>query len=154
MDNSAMQIILRVVHIATAIVLVGGTVFLRFVLLPSLEKLPEEVQLDLKDSLANRWKRIVHAGIALLLASGFYNYLVVMRPMHASDKRYDMFVGIKMLLAFLLFFLASALVGRSQALKKFRDRSSATLLVMIVLALTIVGISGYLKIRGIPLLPQ
>ncbi|MDP7277478.1 MAG: hypothetical protein QF363_18520 [Planctomycetaceae bacterium] len=154
MDNSAMQTILRVVHIATAIVLVGGTVFLRFVLLPSVKKIPEEIQLDLRDRLANRWKWIVHGGIALLLVSGFYNYLVVMRPMHTSDKRYDMFVGIKMLLAFLLFFLASALVGRSQVLKKFRDRSSATLLVMIVVALTIVGISGYLKIRGIPLLSQ
>lgn len=152
MDGDALVILSRVVHIATAIVLVGGAVFLRFVLMPAAEKLPEEVHLDLRNRLLARWKRIVHAGIALLLVSGFYNYLVVMRPMHAAvgDKRYDMIVGIKMLLAFVLFFLGSALVGRSQALQRFRDRSSATLVVMSVLALAIVGISGYLKIRGIP----
>ena len=97
-----------------------------------------------------RWRRFVHGGIALLLASGLYNFLVVTMPAHKGDGRYHMLVGIKMLLALVLFFLASALVGRSSALQGLRDKARATLSVMILLAAVIVAISGYLKIRGVP----
>ena len=71
-------------------------------------------------------------------------------PKHKGDGRYHMLVGIKMLLAFVLFFLASALVGRSSGLKALRDKARGTLVVMIILAAVIVVISSYLKIRGIP----
>ena len=151
MDSELIQVILRIVHVATAIVLVGGSVFMRFALMPAAAGLGDAEHEALRERLMGRWRRFVHGGIALLLASGLYNYVVVMVPLHKGDGRYHMLVGIKMLLALVLFFLAAALVGRSSALQGLRgDKARTTLTVMILLAASIVAISGFLKIRGVP----
>jgi len=150
MDSELIQVISRIVHVATAIVLVGGSVFMRFALMPAAAGLGDAEHDALRERLMGRWRRFVHGGIALLLASGLYNFLVVTMPAHKGDGRYHMLVGIKMLLALVLFFLASALVGRSSALQGLRDKARATLSLMILLAAVIVAISGYLKIRGVP----
>jgi len=150
MDSELIQVISRIVHVATAIVLVGGSVFMRFALMPAAAGLGDAEHEGLRERLMGRWRRFVHGGIALLLASGLYNYVVVMMPLHEGDGRYHMLVGIKLLLVLVLFFLASALVGRSSALQGLRDKARTTLSVMILLAAVIVAISGYLKTRGVP----
>ena len=149
-SEQLLPLISRVVHVATAIVLVGGSVFMRFALMPAAEELGQADHDGPRERVLGRWRRFVHGGMALLLVSGLYNYLVVMRPAHQGDGPYHMLVGIKMLLALVLFFLASALVGRSQALKGLREKAHRTLVVMIALAALIVAISGYLKIRSVP----
>jgi uncharacterized membrane protein len=138
----------RWTHIGTAIVLVGGTVFLRFVLGPAAAQLSEEEHGKLKELVMGTWKKFVHGGIALFIVSGFYNYLVVARPKHSGDGRYHMLMGIKIVLAFVVFFFASALVGRSKSFEGMRKSAKFWQLVLIVLAAVIVGISGYLKVRG------
>lgn len=143
-------VVSRVVHVATAIVLVGGCVFMRFALMPAAAELNEAEHDGLRERVLGNWRRFVHGGIALLLASGLYNFLVVTMPAHKGDGRYHMLVGIKMILAMVLFFLASALVGRSNALRGLREKARGTLVMMIILAAVIVAISGYLKIRGVP----
>ena len=150
MDGEWVQVVFRIVHVATAIVLVGGSVFMRFALMPAATGLGEAEHDGLRERVLGHWRRFVHVGIALLLASGFYNFLVVTMPDHKGDGRYHMLVGIKILLALVLFFLASALVGRSNALRGLREKAGGTLAVMIILASVIVAISGYLKIRGVP----
>jgi hypothetical protein len=69
---------------------------------------------------------------------------------HKGDGAYHMLIGIKMLLAFIVFFFASALVGRSAGLQGFRDSREKWLRVLCLLAVVIVAISGTLKIRGVP----
>ena len=139
-SEQLLPLISRVVHVATAIVLVGGSVFMRFALMPAAEELGQAEHDGLRERVLGRWRRVVHGGIALLLLSGLYNYLAVMRPAHQGDGPYHMLVGIKMLLALVLFFLASALVGRSQALKGLRDKARRTLVVMIALAALILSL--------------
>lgn len=138
-----LAVISRWVHVGTAIVLVGGTAFLNLAVLPSLEG----DSADLMNRIRGKWKKVVHAGIALFLLSGFYNYLVVMAPKHAGDKLYHPMVGTKILLAFGIFFLASALVGRSAGTQKFRDNPKKWTGVILLLAAIIVGISGFVKVR-------
>jgi|TARA_B100000029_G_scaffold67181_2_gene59927 uncharacterized membrane protein len=150
MDSDLIPVISRVVHVATAIVLVGGSVFMRFALMPAATGLGDAEHDGLRERVLGHWRRFVHIGIALLLGSGLYNFLAVTMPAHKGDGRYHMLVGIKMLLAFVLFFLASALVGRSSGLKALRDKARGTLVVMIILAAVIVIISSYLKVRGVP----
>ena len=96
----------------------------------------------------NTWKKFVHAGITLFLLSGFYNYLVVQIPKHKGDGLYHGLMGAKMMLAFGIFFLASALVGRSKSFEGMRKNAKLWQLVIIILAAIIVGISGYLKMAG------
>lgn len=142
----AITVLSRWIHIGTAIVLVGGTCFLRFVLTPAAAQLAEAEHAKLKELVMNRWKRFVHAGIALFILSGFYNFLFVQVPKHKGDGRYHALMGIKILLAFGIFFLASALVGRSKAFDGMRKNAKSVQLIMILLAAVIVGISGYLKV--------
>jgi uncharacterized membrane protein len=139
------SLVSRWTHIGTAIVLVGGTFFLRFVLAPAAAKLADADHNTLKEAVIKTWKKYVHGGIALFLLSGFYNYLVVQRPLHKGQGLYHGLFGAKFLLALTLFFFASALVGRSKAFEGMRKNGKFWQLVMILLAAVIVGISGIMK---------
>jgi hypothetical protein len=59
-------------------------------------------------------------------------------------------MGVKILLALGVFFIAAALVGRSPALEPIRQNRAKWLRVLVALALIIVCISGFLKVRGLP----
>ncbi len=101
------DVISRILHISTAIILVGGSAFMAYVLLPSAEQLEPGEHDKLRGLIGNRWKRFVHLGIALFLVTGFYNYFRQM-PNHKGDGLYHALIGVKMLSAFFLFFVASA----------------------------------------------
>jgi uncharacterized membrane protein len=141
-----LDILSRWLHIATAIVVVGGTVFFRFVLMPAAEHLPQAEHDQLREQLVRRWRKIVGAGIGLFLLTGFYNYLAVGVPQHRHNAAYHALMGVKIILAFLVFFLASVLVGRSARFEKVRRERKRWLLVLLVMAFVIVWISSTLKI--------
>ena len=140
-----LAVLSRWIHVGTAIVLVGGTSFMKFVAGPVLQgQSPELVQ-----AIRGRWKKFVHGGIALLLLSGFFNYFRSM-PMHKGDGLYHALIGTKIILAFVVFFFASALVGRSAGTQKFRDASGKWTAVVLLLSSLIIAMSGVVKVRGIP----
>ncbi len=143
------DVLSRIVHISTAIALVGGSVFSLLVLLPAASHLGEAPHQQLAAAITARWKKFVHLGVALFLISGIYNFARAI-PLHRGDSTYHMLIGIKMLLAFVVFFLAAALVGRSEKLVTFRRHRRKWLTVLVVLAAIIVAISGYAKVRGVP----
>ena len=146
MDSLPVYVLSRWVHVGTAIVVLGGAVFLRYVLLPAAAPLPEAEHLALRERLMGRWRKFIGIGIGLLLLSGFYNYLVVALPGHKGDGLYHGLIGTKIILAFVVFFLASALGGRAKAFAGLRENSRAWLAVTIALGAIIVAISGYLKV--------
>lgn len=148
-----LEVVSRVTHVGTAVVLVGGSVFMRFVLLPAAAQLGDEPHRALRQHVLARWRRVVMVGILLLLASGLYNYLVVAAPRHTGDGPYHGLMGAKILLALAMFFLASALTGRSEALQSFRANSKRWLLVLIALAAIVVALGGFLKVRGVAATP-
>ncbi len=141
-------IISRWIHVGTAIVLVGGTTFLRFVVHPSLQ----ESDTELMGRIRARWKKVVHAGIGLFLLSGIYNYWKAI-PLHKGDGLYHAIVGTKIILALVVFFFASALVGRSAGTQKFRDQAPKWTLIVVVLSFVIVAMSGFVKVRPLPAPP-
>ncbi len=141
------DIVSRIVHVSTAIVLVGGVVFSLFVLMPAASALSEEPRAELMRGVLGRWKKFIHGGILLFLVSGFYNYFQAMK-LHKGDGLYHGLVGTKMILAFVIFFIAAALVGRSSALEKFRKNRVFWTRVIVILAAVIVAISGFVKVRG------
>jgi uncharacterized membrane protein len=150
----ALDTISRITHVSTAIVLVGGSVFTLIVVQPILAKLKdEEERARIHDGFVSRWKRVVHIGILLFLVSGLYNYVRAIGD-HKGDGLYHGLMGTKMLLALVVFFLAAALVGRSSALQRFRDKRRYWTTIMVLLATVIVCVSGYVKVRGKPLLSQ
>ena len=142
----ALDIMSRVVHVATAIVVLGGSIFMRFVLMPAATQLPEEDHEALRGRIMGTWKVVVMIGIVLFLASGFYNYLVVSLPEHRGDTLYNALMGIKILLAFGIFFLASTLTGRAAAFEHMRQNAKLWLGITILLGILVVVIAGYLKV--------
>ena len=122
------------------------------VLLPSAKTLPEEPHEQLANEVGGRWKRVVHLGVLLLLVSGLYNYFRAMGS-HNGDSLYHALLGIKMLLALAVFFLASALVGKSPKLQPIRDARGKWIRVVVLLGCVIVAISGFVKVRGAPTPP-
>src|SRR5438270_4080761 len=141
----ALTTLFRWLHVGTAIVLLGGVVVLRFVVLPAAERLTGEASAELQDRVRATWKVFVHASVALLLVSGLYNYLAVMVPRHGGDSLYHMLMGTKILLALVVFFLVEALVGRATVFEGLRQKSKLWLGIVALLGALIVAISGFLK---------
>lgn len=148
------DVLSRWFHIGTVIVLIGGSVFMRFVLMPAADTLPDEPHQTLREGVVGRWRKMVGIGIGLILLSGFYNYYRGAKA-HSGQSLYHMLLGIKILLAFAVFFLGSALVGRSAKLEPIRQNRQKWLGVLILLAAVIVAISGYVKValKPTPLAP-
>jgi hypothetical protein len=140
------DVVSRITHIATAITLVGGSVFTLLVLIPATKALDESTHQKLRSAITLRWKRFVHLGVLLFLVSGFYNYTRAI-PDHKGDGLYHALIGTKIILAFGVFFLAAALVGRSKKLAFIRAKRKSYLTLMVVLAIAIVSISGFTKVR-------
>ena len=149
MEVNPIDVISRIVHVGTAITLVGGSVFMAFVLHPTSLTLSDEENEKLRAGVIGRWKKFVHIGVALFLISGFYNYMTMI-PKHKGDGFYHGLVGTKMILALGVFFIAEALVGKSRAFEGMRQNRGKWLKVIVMLAGVIVGISGFVKVRGIP----
>ncbi len=144
-------LLMRWMHILSAITAVGGVVFLRFVLIPAAERvLDESTHAKLRDAVIGRWQKLVHLCILLFLISGFYNYLVITRHDHAGQALYHALFGIKFLLALAVFGLAVALTSLKPWSQALRAKAKTWLLVLVVLALGIVLISGTMKLLPKP----
>jgi uncharacterized membrane protein len=146
-------LISRWAHILAAITAVGGTIFIRYALLPSLATLPDEQRRALQESLRARWSKAVMVAILFLLASGLYNFIIINRGLGAGNEAmlglkpmYHALFGVKFLLALGIFFIASALVGRSTAFEKVRANAKLWATVNIALAVALVCGSGFMRL--------
>src|SRR6516165_7861989 len=101
----------RILHVGTAIVVVGGTFFVRFVLFPAAsQNLSDDEHARLRSAVMGTWKRVVHTGIALFVLTGAFNYYrVFAQGTHKGDGLYHGLLGTKIILALVIFIIASAL---------------------------------------------
>lgn len=141
------DVLSRVVHVSMAIVLLGGSLFSLLVLQPTLKEHADLTRGTFINSLRARWKIWVHTGIALFLITGFYNYVRAM-PNHKGDGLYHALVGTKILVALVVFFLASVLVGRSQKFEAWRQNAAWPMRLVCALGMLIVLVSGFLKVSA------
>ncbi|MCH7592824.1 MAG: hypothetical protein IH989_08605 [Planctomycetes bacterium] len=136
----------RWAHISAAIVAIGGAAFQLLALRPASESvLDAEEHARLRDAIRVRWSRIVFGCIFVLLLTGFANFYFLVLAPKIPPKPYHWFFGPKVLLAFFVFFIASALAGRSPGLARMRAKSSTWLALLIVLGAAIVLVSGLLS---------
>lgn len=140
----------RSLHIAAVIVTIGGAAFLRLALLPGANQaLEEEPHQRLREAVRKRWAHVVRAGIALLLITGAINFIILAVPPKIDAIPYHPIFGVKVLAAFGVFMIASALVGKSPAFAKLRRNERTWLNVLLALAVVIVLLSGLLsQVRG------
>ena len=139
-----LDIVLRWMHIFAALAAVGGMIFQRVALLPAVAELPDDFRQRLHAAVRARWARVVHAAILFLLVSGLVNFFGIIRN-YTLEPYYHALFGVKFLVAFGVFFIASMLLGRSETAQRFQKNARYWLTVNLVLAVIVVGISGILK---------
>lgn len=141
---SLFAVLSRWVHILSVVIAVGGAIFMRVALMPAANQaLSPELHDLLRIQIFLRWKKIVHACVALLIVSGGYNFFMaihdkVQPPYHA------IFLP-KFLMALAVFFFAIALTGSGPGFASLRANSKKWLSVQIVLAVLIIMLSGVMK---------
>lgn len=150
------SLLLRWSHILAAITALGGLIFSRFALLPAIEDLDEDSRRRVHDGIRRSWMKWVMGSIAILLLTGLANYLLILNRanteawggngrMWMKAHGYHAFMGAKILFAFALFYLASALIGRGEATQWARDDRKKWLTITLGLGLAVVILSGYLR---------
>lgn len=142
-----LAIVLRWMHILAAITAVGGTIFMRMALAPSVSILPDTERKALHEQVRSRWVKFVMGAILFLIASGLYNFFRRVNAGIPADYKalYHGLFGIKVILALVIFVLASALTGRAAAFARFRQNAKFWLSVNVTLAVIVVCISGVLR---------
>ncbi|MBI5092448.1 MAG: hypothetical protein HZB26_08385 [Candidatus Hydrogenedentes bacterium] len=145
-DNTILILAMRWTHILTAITAIGGTIFIRFVLIPVAESvLDDETHARLRAGLVKRWQKFVHTCIMMFLISGFYNYFVVTGPAHSGQPLYHALFGIKFLLALAVFGLAVVLTSTKDWSKGIRANAKTWLGLLVALGVVVVMVSGVMK---------
>jgi len=147
----ALDLILRWMHILGAIMLVGGTIFMRTAYVPARQLSDFEPKPEFAEWLRVAWSRMVLLSSAQLLISGLVGFGLLITRSDINKEAfpgsaYHMLFGIKFLLAFVVFFLAAGLSGRSGLAKKLRQREKFWLTVNMVLAITVVCLAGVLRL--------
>lgn len=159
-DIDILGLVSRWLHILAAIAAVGGSIFMRLALMPSVGVLADDARRALHEAVRSRWSKVVMAAILFLLLSGVYNIATIeMRRTVPEDALtlYRALFGVKFLLALAIFFIASALVGRSEGLAKIRQNARCWLTLNVVLAVVLILISGLLRVtrdKGLPRRPK
>ncbi len=150
-----LSVLLRWAHVLAAITALGGLIFARFAFVPAAEDLGEETADRLHAGVRRRWFPWVTGAIALLLASGLTNYILMIRRVKDAPELwggdwmrqtgYHGLFGVKFLLAMIVFYLASGLVGRGASTQWIRNARRQWLSVTVGLGVAIVLISGWMR---------
>jgi hypothetical protein len=101
---AALNILMRILHIISAVTLLGGILAWRFGVTPALATLGEETRTKVDDAVAAKWRPAVILSVLGLLVSGIYNY---MRWRSGGlPPEYHAVIGVKFLLALHVFAVA------------------------------------------------
>jgi uncharacterized membrane protein len=145
MDLNWLFVSSRWLHIIAAVVAVGGAAFIRFVLLPAARSLPADQADALRVAVRRRWAILYMLCVVLLLVSGLYNYMAVAIPAHRGQSIYHALFGLKFILAMVVFFIGSALVGRAAAFEPIRRNASRWLALNVLIAALVIAVACILK---------
>lgn len=140
----------RVIHLLCAAVLLGGIFYLRMVVAPGVTAGGDDPAERLFSGRRATWAKWVGIVSLFVLITGGYNYFLVIRGYEVAST-YHMLLGIKILIALLVLFLAAALAGRSPAAVRFREKASTWLGVCLLAAVVIFLLGGV--VRTIPHVP-
>ena len=119
---------------------------MRFALLPAAKAtLTYDVHERLREAVRARWAKFVHASIALLLITGSINFAILALPPKIEPMPYHAIFGVKVLAAFVVFFIASALMSQGPGFAGIRAKRAKWLSILIALGGLIVLLSGILN---------
>jgi len=137
------QIVSRVLHILSAVILVGGLFYIRTILSPA----------GVDACFAGRravWAKWVGIATLFLLLSGFYNFFMIIGQSKIEGAvklppAYHMLFGIKFLLALVVMFVCAILAGKTEAADRFRGNMRKWLNIGWLAAMGIIVIAAVMR---------
>jgi putative copper export protein len=139
------QLLSRWLHITAAVAAGGGVIFMKLALHPATETLPGDTRAEVREAVRSRWAKVVHGAILVLLLTGLFNFMVIIKTYDVPKGIYHGVFGLKFLLAMGIFFFGSVLVGRGELAKKLRTNAGKWLSVVVALLLVLLLASSTLK---------
>jgi len=135
----------RVLHVLGSIVLLGGIFYLLAIISPRVAASGTRPDADAWFG-GNRaaWAKWVGIATAVLLATGLFNFYSIVTTNQIATS-YHMLVGLKILVALVIFFFAAILAGRTALADRFREKMRFWLAVTMCLGLLIVIIGGVMR---------
>ena len=137
-----LPLVSRWAHVISVILLVGGTLFMRFALVPA--SADQNISDEAREAIRSRWAKCVGAAILFLLVSGLYNATLKALAFKMSGV-YLTLLALKFVLGFVVFFIISVLNGRSDRAIQWREKEKSWLNIACVLMLALVMMAGYMK---------
>lgn len=136
-----LPVLMRFIHILSAMTLLGGALAWRFGALPSLAALAPETRTKVENAFAAAWRPAVIAGVFGILLSGSYNFMAKMQAAKAAGgalpPAYHAVFGVKFLLA-LHVFAAVLLATKQNNPKRERQLTGVVISGVVILILSAV----------------
>jgi uncharacterized membrane protein len=140
-----LMLLSRILHILGAVVLVGGLFYIRSVVSP-VDAPPGTAPVDqLFGGRRATWAKWVGIATALLLITGLYNYVMIIKQNERLASSYHMVAGMKMLLAAVVFLLAAFLAGRTAVADAMRQKWRTWLTLCLLLGIITVAMGSFLR---------
>jgi uncharacterized membrane protein len=135
----------RICHILGAIILMGGLFYIWSIISP-VNAPPGAAPVDqLFGGPRAKWAKWVGIATALLLITGLFNYVMLIKQHERMASSYHMLAGMKMLAGIAVFLLAALLAGRTAVADALRQKWRQWLAVCLVLSLVTVVLGSWLR---------
>jgi predicted exporter len=138
-----LHLLSRFIHIGSVILLLGGVVYARQVLVPVLNTLPEDLRMQAAAGTQLRYRTTLYVLLVLIVISGLYNFFSYPGPKHGQT--YQIWFGIKMLLV--AHILSSAILWATAPYGDITvaGKSKHRLISIAISGIIVVFISAYLR---------
>lgn len=124
---SVLAVVVRLLHIAFAVILAGGAIYQLFVIQPMLQTLDPQPRREMRERLAAGWRPILVTCVGVLFLSGLMNFLMFKVPRyhdHSSAGLYHGLIGMKIILALGVMHVMTMLALPGEKFdKKYRERA-------------------------------
>lgn len=140
-----MSTLVQWLHVAAAVLAVGGVACIRFVVIPSIDLLDESARATFTESVHSRFRQIIGVSMALLMVTGLYNVGIAAAAGQFADPCYLYPVIAKIVLALVVFKIAFMLIVPGPAFSGIKARRKTWLLVNFVLGMVVILIAAYLR---------
>mgnify|MGYP006437805143 CR=1 FL=1 len=142
MEN-VIPLISRWMHILPAVVMVGGAIFTQLVLCPALAG--NDPENAVKQQVKRKWSKVIMGCALFLLLSGLYNTMVIFGGDDPPVGMYHGLFGVKLILAFSIFYISSLLAGKSDAAQKFQEKEAFWGKINMYAAIAVVLLAGGMR---------
>ena len=141
-----LDIVMRFLHILSAVALIGGALAWRLGMLPALEPLSPEARGKVGNAMAAAWRPFMFTAMGALLVSGIYHYMEIKNPPAA----WHAVIGVKFLLVLHVFAVGFLVTGQngSDQNKDKRARQLTGIMISGVIIVALAAVLHYLSGSG------